>query len=193
MRTRTRSNRSLLTYLLLNVLVSAATTLVVLFAWDYFRDRDLAQPPDGVALMTPVVNTVSAGASATNPVPAATSESQAGSGPTLPPLDVPVIEILRVAGVGDINQEVITLRRVGEGDVHMAGWRLFDEGGNSYTFPESPELILFKDGGVQVYSKGGTDTATEIYWNRSDPVWEATELVTLEDSQGNLRATYRVP
>lgn len=192
MRTRTRSNRALLNYLLLNILVSAATTLLVLFAWDFIRQRDLPRPIDGLA-QTPAAGQVLANAG-TTVLPGGVNATPAPADTTaLPPLDVPVIEILRVAGVGDINQEVLTLRRVGDGDLHMAGWRLYDEGGNTFTFPQSPELVLFKDGGVQVFSKGGSDTATEIYWNLSTPVWEPTELVTLADSQGNVRATYRVP
>ena len=192
MRTRTRSNRALLNYLLLNILVSAATTLLVLFAWDFFRQRDLPRPIDGLA-QTAAAGQVLANAG-TAVLPGGVNATLApGDSTALPPLDVTVIEILRVAGVGDINQEVLTIRRVGDGDLHMAGWRLYDEGGNTFTFPQSPELVLFKDGGVQVFSQGGRDTATEIYWNLSTPVWESTELVTLADSQGNVRATYRVP
>lgn len=197
---RTRTARSLLLYLGLNVLVSAATTLAVLFAWDFFTGRDLIDtvivPGMAQSAGQPVQGSAAtadgAAASGAGAAPAGTTEPQA-TRPALPPLDQEVIQITLAAGAGDIDQEVLTLKRVGEGDLHMAGWKLYDEGGNSYIFPDSPELVLFAGGAVRVFSKVGSDTPTEIYWNRSEPVYEATELITLEDPQGNVRATYRVP
>lgn len=183
---RTRTTRSLVFYLALNILVSAATTLAVLFAWDFFTGHDLVDD-----MLLPPAGQDAAPALAATPTapPAATASDR----PALPPTDVEVIQITLAAGAGDINQEVLTIKRVGDGDLYMAGWNLRDESGNLYTFPSSPELVLFAGGAVRLYSKGGTDTATEIYWNRSEPAYEANELITLEDPQGNVRATYRVP
>ena len=188
MPTRTRSNRALLLYLLLNIVVSAAATLAVLYVWDAYQKRDLPPPVDGLGLGGGFVIETAA-----SPTAGAVEALPPETLPELPPPDVPVIEIVRATGIGDVNFEALTLRRVGEGDLYMAGWQLFDEGGNTYTFPSSPELVLYKDGGVQIYTRGGTDTATEIYWNRSAPVYEPTELITLVDPAGNIRATYRVP
>jgi hypothetical protein len=190
MRTRTRSNRALLFYLILNIIVSAAVTLGVLFAWETLRGRSLPALPPEAGVVGGASEDVPAAADPTQAAPAAAATR------TLPPPDLAVIEITGVFGAGDLNQEVVHLRRVGDaelGELYMAGWQLMDEGGNVYTFPSSPALVLYKDGGVQVFTRGGTDTATEIYWNRTDTVWEPTELITLLDSQGNVRATYRVP
>jgi hypothetical protein len=187
------------------MLVSAATTLAVLFAWDFFSGRDLIDdvllPQIGQA--QPVAAQAATAAAAESAAPAesqaAPAESQAARSqsqadrPTLPPTDVEVIQITLAAGVGDLNQEVLTLKRVGEGDLHMAGWTLKTESGKVYTFPESPELVLFAGGAVRLFSMGGTDTATEIYWNRSEPAYASNEQITLLDPQGNVRATYRVP
>jgi hypothetical protein len=183
---RTRTTRSLVFYLFLNLLVSAATTLAVLAAWDFFTGHNLVDNVLAGEAGRPV-----AGAAAT-PTAAATAAA-AAERPALPPPDVEVVQISLVAGAGDLNQEVVTIKRVGEGDLWMAGWTLFDESGSTYVFPESPELVLFAGGAVRLYSKGGADTATEIYWNRSEPAFQSTELVTLADPQGNVRATYRVP
>ena len=201
---RSRSNRSLGFYLVLNMLVSAATTLAVLFAWDYFTGRDLPESIAGLAASPPAVAAAaeSGAAEASAPTAAAVQPGTESTPPAqgaeaapaaLPPPDVEVIQITLVAGAGDMDQEVLTLRRVGEGDLFMAGWKLYDENGNTYIFPTSPELVLFAGGAVRFYSKGGTDTATEIYWNRTEPAYQSTELITLEDPQGNVRATYRVP
>jgi hypothetical protein len=178
---RKRSNRNLLPYLVLNIIVSAATTLGVLFAWDALRDRDLPPP------VSASEGSLQGGTAQPDPSQPAPSPS-----PTIPP-DLTVIQISGVVGAGDINQEMVTLRRVGDGDLHMAGWQLMDESGTVYLFPQSPELVLFKDGAVQVYTQGGTDTATEVYWNRAQPVWEPNERIVLLDALGVERASYRVP
>ncbi len=85
------------------------------------------------------------------------------------------------------------LKRAGEGNLRLVGWKLVGEHDNMYTFPEQPELILYKDGAIQVYTKAGTDTVTEVYWNRSTAAWRSGELIRLLDPQGSERATYRVP
>jgi hypothetical protein len=112
---------------------------------------------------------------------------------TLPPTSTPIIQIASVVGVGDVQQEVVLLKRVGEGNLSMVGWKLQGEHNNIYTFPKQPELILYKDGAVQVFSKAGTDSVTEVYWNRPDAAWRSGELIRLLDPQGNERATYRIP
>jgi len=191
MRPRTRSNRTLIYYLLLNILVSAATTLAVLFAWDHFTQREVL--PDFSQVLNPAAQTEQpAAAGAGGPTEDPALAAPAAQRP-LPPIDVPVIEITGVVGAGDVDQEILTLKRSGEGDLHMAGWKLYDEGGNVYVFPDTPELVLFAGGAVQVHSRGGSDTATDIYWNRNQAVYQSTELITLEDPLGNVRATYRVP
>lgn len=172
-----RRSHSLLYYVILNVIVSALTTVAVLLIWDNLRARDLPELVGGASL--------SALPTETNLPPVPT--------PTLPPEDQAVIQITSIVGAGDINHEVVLLRRVGEGDLHMAGWQLKDEQGAVYTFSVSPELILFKDGGVQVFTKVGMDTATEVYWNREAAVWQSGETITLLDYAGNIRATYTVP
>jgi hypothetical protein len=111
---------------------------------------------------------------------------------TNPPPGQPVIEIVSVVGAGDLEQEVVLLRRVGEGTLRMAGWRL-QSASNAYVFPAQPELVLYKDGAVQVYSRLGSDTVTDIYWNRSEPAWHPGETVRLMDAEGNQRAIYRIP
>ncbi|RPJ43401.1 MAG: hypothetical protein EHM21_11585 [Chloroflexi bacterium] len=194
---RKRSN--LFAYLLLNILVSAATTLVVLWAWDY--TRSLREAPQQV-LSPALTQSTAAGVavSSTVPVEAATAlplptlpVETAGPTETLPPTDQPLIQILSVVGAGDLEHEVVMLKRIGEGNLSMAGWMLQGEDKNTYTFPEQPELTLYRDGAVQVYTKTGTDTVTEVYWNRSEAAWRSGELVRLLDPEGAERATYRVP
>ncbi len=190
---------NLLLYLLLNILVSAATTLVVLWAWDAYRgsrEADLQQAlaqstVPAAELKTPVVS--GAEPAVTEPSLPTLPVETAGPTETLPPASQPVIQIVSVVGAGDIEQEVVMLKRAGAGNVSMVGWKLRGEHNNTYTFPAQPELILFKDGAVQIYTRAGTDTVTEVYWNRSKAAWNSGELIRLLDPQGTERATYRVP
>ena len=101
-----------------------------------------------------------------------------------------VIEVGGVVGAGDLNQEYVTLRRLGEADLNLAGWKLQTPRAESYAFPD---LVLYAGGAVQVYSRPGSDTATFLFWNRSGPAWQPGDVVTLVDAQGNTRATYTIP
>jgi len=174
-----RSRNNLLLYLLLNILVSAGTTLAVLYVWDYLRPPILPAP-SAAAVVEPVqVQTQEP----PPPVPSA----------TLPPAGEVVIEIRAVIGIGDLAQEVVILKRVGEGNLLMTGWQLDGEHGQSYVFPAQPELVLFKDGAVQVFTRPGDDTATEVYWDRTEPAWRSGETIRLLDVQGAERASYAIP
>jgi hypothetical protein len=186
-----RSN--LLLYLLLNIIVSAATTLVVLWVWDHYRKPTDLTPPQAAAASTAAPsgeNSTAALATATIALPPETPEPTE----TLPPPSGdPVIQILSVVGAGDIEQEVVMLKRVGEGNLRLVGWKLVGEHNNVYTFPEQPELTLYKDGAIQLYTGAGTDSVTEVYWNRPAAAWRSGEMIRLLDPDGAERATYRVP
>lgn len=207
-----KKQSNLLTYLLLNIFVSAVTTLVVLWVWDHVRQSsDVTLPQVLVQSTVPGVieNTpaASSGAEAPLAVPSAAGVETASpvvptpavpvetAGPTetMPPAGSPLIQIISVVGAGDLEQEVVMLKRAGEGNLRMVGWKLEGEHNNNYTFPEQPELTLYKDGAVQIYTKTGTDSVTEVYLNRAEAAWRSGELIRLLDPQGTERATYRVP
>jgi hypothetical protein len=220
-----KKQSNLLTYLLLNIFVSAVTTLVVLWVWDHVRQSsDVTLPQVLVQSTVPGVieNTpaASSGAEAPLAVPSASSGAEAplavpsaagvetaspvvptpavpvetaGPTETMPPAGSPLIQIISVVGAGDLEQEVVMLKRAGEGNLRMVGWKLEGEHNNNYTFPEQPELTLYKDGAVQIYTKTGTDSVTEVYLNRAEAAWRSGELIRLLDPQGTERATYRVP
>lgn len=171
----------LLLYLLLNAVISAGAILAVLMVWDHYHPSQalpLVPPSGGNPAAAPALVTAT-------PPPAATE--------TLPPASTPLIEIASVVGAGDPQQEVVILRRVGEGNLRMAGWKLQGQHGNSFVFPASPELILYKGGAVQLFTRAGTDSVTEIFWNRDQAAWRSGETLTLLDPQGQTRATFNVP
>lgn len=152
-------------YLLLNVFVSACVTSAILFWYDRnFR-----------ATLAPAV-AQPGGSSA----PAATLNPQT---------DIPV-QIESVVGAGTLNAETVVIHYSGEGQLNLAGWQIKDEDGNTFTFPQ---LTLYKNGSVQVHTAPGSDTVIDLYWGVNDPVWSSGENARFYDSQGSLRAVYRVP
>lgn len=172
-----RRKSNLLLYLLLNILVSAATTLGVLMAWDHLRPPPLTRPPevdpDEIALPVTITETVPT--------------------PTLPPLDAPVMQIIGVVGPGDLESEYVILRRVGAGNLVLTGWTLSGGQGGSFTFPAQPELTLYKDGALEVHTRAGDNTALEVYMNRAQADWRSGETIQLLDREGNPRAEYKIP
>jgi len=177
-----RRRSGLVLYLLLNILVSAATTLAVLTVWDRAQRRIL--PP------LPIFDPPAATLPAVEPSPTAEVLSAQTS---TAPAGEPLIEIAAVVGATDPELEYVLLKRKGAGDLNLAGWALSDEQGNIFTFPEQPALVLFAGGAVQVYTRSGADSPTEMYLNRVDPVWEPGEWVVLRDMQGSEQARYQVP
>ncbi len=167
-----RTWKRLVPYLLLNIFVSAATTLGVLYWWDTTQ-RPVSRPGETAAAFDP--------APAALP-PIATS--------TLPSVDVVVIQIQNVFGAGDLDTESVRLQRVGDGELWLTGWQLKDKDGNLYTFPQ---LLLNKDAGVELYTKAGPDTVLELHWGLEKPVWSPGEEVRLLDPDGNIRAKYVIP
>jgi hypothetical protein len=170
-----RTIRRVLPYLIINVLVSAATTLGILYWWDQSRP---VQPPPVLPQFTPV---------AANPNQNAQSPRIV---PTPPPLDQLVIEINNVFGVGDLQTEAVRLQRLGDGELWLTGWQLKDSDGNIYIFPE---LLLNKDGAIEVNTRAGTDTVIELHWGLTQAAFNPGEEVQLLDPQGNLRSSFRIP
>ena len=159
--------RKLIQYLLLNVFVSACVTGGMLFWYDRNYRAALA-PATGQTLSNPADG------------PAVTPSPQS---------DIPV-SIESVAGAGTLNVETTVIHYSGEGQLNLAGWQLKDDNSNTFTFPQ---LTLYPNGSVQVHTAGGTDTVIDLYWGAPESVWDSGESARLFDSQGNLRAVYRIP
>jgi hypothetical protein len=162
--------RKLIQYLLLNVFVSASVTGGILF----WYDRNYR------AISQPVVIQQAA--------PASSSDVSSASGSELQ-TDIPV-KISSVVGSGVLASEVVIIKFEGVGQLDLTSWQLKDDNGNTYTFPK---VTLYPNGAVQVHTIAGTDTVIDLYWGIGEGVWNSGEEARLFDSQGNLRAVYRVP
>ena len=162
--------RRLLLYLLLNVFVSACVTSAILFWYDR--------------------NYRSVSASAVQPAaPSADQEVLTPEATLNPKADIPV-EIVSVIGAGTLNAEWVVVGYKGEDQINLAKWELRDEDRNVFVFPQ---LVLHKNGAVQVHTAAGTNTVIDLYWSASNPVWESGEEAQLLDPSGNVRAVYKVP
>ncbi len=159
-----------LPFLIINILVSAAATLLVLTIWDHAHSS---------ALPATTQNSNGNGA-ATEPIPTNAALVPAGDGK---------ITIENVFGVGDYQTEVVEITRDSDTDLVLTGWKLRDESGHEYTFPN----LTLKKGAIRIYTRSGTDSVIELFWGQKQAVWEPGELVALVDAQGTLQASYRIP
>jgi len=176
-------------YLVLNVLVSACTTMTVLWLWDRARPY-----PVIFGAVESTAPTVSAGPSSLTPVAGSQPGGLPAGSSTAAPQDPAalgtVLAIDNIFGVGSLENEVVVLKRVGEGELALSNWTLADEDNNRYTFPA---LVLYSEGAVQVHTGGGVATVVDLYWGLDTPVWEAGETVTVYDEANRVRATYQIP
>lgn len=235
-----KSWKRLLFYLALNILVSACTTVTILFLWDQVYGplprgllprawSSLGSPAQAGAVRTP---------SAGTPAPAGGPEIQAtateafivyqvksgdtfesiaasynvnaeeliavngftqsqplGEGEVLriPLRDSGSVVIDSVIGAGDLEAERVLIKHAGGSELSLVGWRLEDGQGNVFVFPESPQLILFSGGAVNIYTKAGVNTVVDLYWGLDNPVWKSGSTVILRDAAGNVQARYLVP
>ena len=166
-------------YLVLNVLVSACTILTILFLWDRAH-----QPAD-----------LKGAGNLSATLPAAILATPTSEPSPLPPTPLTgeppdLIRIDNVYGVGNLKDEVVALKRVGEGELDLTGWKLTGGRGGDFAFPA---LTLFKDGSVQVHTGAGVNTVVDLYWGRDAPAWQVGDTAKLVDEQGRLWATFKIP
>jgi hypothetical protein len=192
-----KQGRRLLFYIVLNIIVSACTTLAILWIWNRPRMPDVSLLPAAV----PTAPATSAPAAAT-PQPTAPAAAASVAAPSATVSQAPVaatgspaegakqIIIDNVFGVGNLKDEYVLLKRSGDGELVLTNWRLDDGNGNTYTFPA---ITLFKNGAVQVHTAAGVDSVVDLYWGRSQSVWQVGKIVTLYDDKGQVRASYRIP
>jgi LysM repeat protein len=122
------------------------------------------------------------------PVPE-TGQGGEGESPVYSMAD-PQLQIVAVIGVGDLPTERVAIKRIGENQLSMAGWRLQGGDGVEYLFPS---LVLYKDASVNLRTTRGVDTVSDLYWGLDEPVWKTGDKVTIWDPQGNLHVEFVIP
>jgi len=157
-----------LPFLFLNILISALTTLLVLFFWSRAHPTQTVNLPSS---LDPLINA--------EPQPTV----------TLPVNDIQLIKIVNVIGTGNLANEYVVLERIGEGVLSLTDWKLLDDENNEFIFPEI-ELI---QGQLEIYSHSGVNTVNKLFWNSKQAVWKSGETVHLVDYQNQERASFIIP
>ena len=174
-----KTKKSLLFYILLNILISAATTLIVLLIWQ------LAHPTPDVSITLTDPNATS------NNSDENVENTAVASQPTTEFLQEGLnITISSVVGAGNLDMEYIQILNQSGGAINLSEWRIQNGRGQQFTFPA---MILNQDGAVEVHSKAGTNTVIELYWQSDAPIWQSGDTVTLFDASGETQATYQIP
>lgn len=165
-----QKRRQIISFLILNVLVSALTMWIVLNVWfDSSANSSNETAADSISVGGP------------SDAAAAISGVSQGAGQ---------LEISRIVGAGDLDSERVEIHHVGESEISLSGWLLRDEDGNEYLFPN---LTMVGQGAVTLFTRSGFNTVVELYWGSEQTVWETGETATLVDPEGNAQATYIVP
>ena len=113
--------------------------------------------------------------------------SKPSTGP-VPALDVRIVYIEYDPPGDDVQGEYVTIENVGVSSTNLTGWTLRDEANHTFTFPS---FSLGSGATVNVWTKAGTDTATDVYWGRGSAVWNNTgDCAYLSDETGALVSTY---
>jgi hypothetical protein len=81
-----------------------------------------------------------------------------------------------------VSPTALRLRNAGQEGIALKGWTLRDEAGAIYTFPT---FMLAVGTEVHVWVKAGADDGANLYWGRTQPVWNNTgDTATLRDVSG---------
>lgn len=124
------------------------------------------------------------------PLEGCAAESQSTPTPSAP-LASPAaaqIEIIAVEGIGDITAEGVRLRNIGADSINLTGWNL-TAAGDSFSFPE---LLLFADAEITLYTRSGASAADTLFWGKDQPVWQDGDALTLTDSAGQVQASMQI-
>jgi hypothetical protein len=88
----------------------------------------------------------------------------------------------------DWSSEYVKIEDFAASFVDMTGWTLSDTANNVFTFPS---FALNPRAYVRVWTKGGSNTATDLYWGRSQPVWNNDhDCAYLRNTQGQQVSQY---
>ena len=88
----------------------------------------------------------------------------------------------------DVLGEYVRLENGGGTAQTLTNWTLSDASGHTYTFPT---FSLTNGAAVQVWTKSGQDTSSDLFWGSGSAIWNNTgDTAYLRDSQGDLIDTY---
>jgi large subunit ribosomal protein L20 len=89
----------------------------------------------------------------------------------------------------DVEGEYVRISNGSANAIDLTGWTLRDHASkHSYTFPS---FTLKAGAEVQLWTKAGSDDASNLYWNNRSAIWNNTgDTAVLADTDGNEVARY---
>jgi len=158
-------------YLLLNVVISAATMLAVLLIWNATHGSPAFSRSSEV-------------------VPELTRSITASPPRTLPAMTEDLFKLASVIGAGDLGSEYVHIKYLGSQPLDLQGWQIFKGNQKVFTFPA---FVIFKGGAFDLYTKAGTSSAIDLYIGRNSALWSRGDTLQIKDPNGNERLSYKIP
>nr|WP_233265084.1 lamin tail domain-containing protein [Halomarina oriensis] len=82
----------------------------------------------------------------------------------------------------NMNDEYVVFENTGTAALDLTDWQVSDSVGKTYTFPS---FSLAAGAQVTLHTGSGSDTASDLYWSASGPVWNnGGDTVTVTDDAG---------
>jgi hypothetical protein len=132
-----------------------------------------------------------------SPSPTPTPQPPPRPTPTPSPTPSPVsgradITFIDYAPTTGTLDEYVHIRNLDPAPITMTNWTLSDVARTTYTFPP---FTLPASGEVRVWTKGGVNDASNLYWGQGRAVWNNTggDTATLRRSDGSVSDTYTCP
>jgi hypothetical protein len=110
--------------------------------------------------------------------------------PTPTPTPLPGVYITTIVYNPPNNymNEYVTIKNLTHLSIFMEGWTLRDDSKNIYVFPY---YILRSGGSINVWTKSGSDTYTDLYWGSPVPIWnDHGDCAYLRDEQDDKVTQY---
>ena len=88
----------------------------------------------------------------------------------------------------DVPAEYVLVQNTGGAAIDMTGWTLSDRAFHTFVFPS---FMLSPGASVRVWTKSGSNTATDLYWGRGAAIWNNRgDTAYLRNSDGLLVAVF---
>ena len=84
----------------------------------------------------------------------------------------------------NLNDEYFTLRTTGDEGIDLSGWSVENDRGDTFVLPEGIRLAAGRD--VTIHSGSGVNSSTHLYLHATAPVWDAGDLATLRNADGQI-------
>ncbi|WP_435159407.1 lamin tail domain-containing protein [Haladaptatus sp. DFWS20] len=88
----------------------------------------------------------------------------------------------------NLNDEYVVFENTGSSTISLSGWTVSDAAGQTYTFSETS---LAPGETVTLHTGSGTDSSSDVYWNRGAAVWNNGGDTVFLDTDSGSRVTSR--